>query len=518
MKTQTERLDNHTARLTVDVEPERLENAKVSAAKQLSKRLNIPGFRKGKAPYRIILNYVGEGALLEEAVEALGNEVYQQALDEAGIEPYGPGQLENVNVEGQPVFTFTVPLQPTVELNDYREVRVDYEAPQVTDEDVNRSLKSLQEEYAVVEESHRPVERGNRIGAYIDARLIADADAAGEDAEEDAAETTEPTAEAGEEPESAADEAGADAAEADETGDEHHEGHDHEHEHVVDERTVIHEHNASILLDDDTVPVPGFIEAVTGAVVGETREFELTYPDDEKYGDLAGKPVKFTVTVNRIETVTLPALNDDLAARATADEEKPLTLLELRMRVRENLQRNNDDQALNDHGRETLDAMLERATIRYPEAMVNDQIETYLRRFDSDLRQRGLTLDDYMKILQKTRDDLYDDYREAATKTVERALVMRTIGEIEGLEVTDEQLEAEIERGAETFGDRAAEYRRLFRDTNMRANLRNDMLSQQVMERISLIGRGEAPELPAEGEAASAQSTDAVTEEEGESA
>jgi trigger factor len=257
---------------------------------------------------------------------------------------------------------------------------------------------------------------------------------------------------------------------------------------------------------------------MTGATVGETREFELTYPEGEEYGELAGKPVRFTVTVNKIESVTLPALNDDLAARATAEEEKQLTLLELRMRIRENLERNAQDQATTEHGRKTLGEMVARATIRYPEALVNDQIESYLRRMDNDLRQRGLTLDDYMKILQKTRDDLYAEYRDMAVSTVERALVMRSVAEAEGLEVTDEQLEEEIEQAASGFGDRAGEYRRLFRDRNMRDSLRNDLLSQKTMERISLIGRGEAPELPAPDEAASTQSTDAVPEEKGESA
>jgi len=506
LKTQTERLDNHTARLVVDVEPERLEQAKVAAAKKLSRRLNIPGFRRGKAPYRIIANYVGEGALLEEAVEELGNQIYQEALDEAQIEPYGPGQLEDVKVEGQPVFTFTVPLQPTVDLNDYRDVRVDYTVPEITDDDVNRALKSLQEQFAVVEESHRPVEPGNRITAYIDARLVDEDEATNGEAEsDDAAKDEEPVAEA--ESGDAAEEAGAEESEE-----------KHEHEHIVDERTVIHEHDASVLLDEDTVPAPGFIEALTGAVVGETREFVLTYPDEEAYGQYAGKPVKFTVTVNKIETVTLPALNDELAARATADEKQPLTLLELRMRIRENLERSAREQATREHGRKVLDEMVKRATIRYPEAVINDQIESYLRRMDSDLRQRGLTLDDYLKITQKTRDDLYADYRDVAISTVERALVMRQVAEAEGLEVTDEQLEAEIESAAANFGEQANNYRRLFRDRNMRESLRNDMLSQKVMERISLIGRGEAPELVAQTAAASDESTDAVPEEKGESA
>jgi trigger factor len=99
---QTERLDNHTARFTVELDIDRLEQAKQAAAKKIAKRVNIPGFRKGKVPYKILLNYVGEGALLEDAIEILGNDIYKEALDQSGVDPYGPGQLEDFKVEPQP--------------------------------------------------------------------------------------------------------------------------------------------------------------------------------------------------------------------------------------------------------------------------------------------------------------------------------------------------------------------------------------------------------------------------------
>lgn len=469
MNTQTEHLENHTARLTVEVEPERLEQAKQTAAKNLSKRLNIPGFRKGKAPYRILLNYVGEAAILEDAVEVLGNEIYPKALDESAVEPYGPGSLEDFKVEDKPVFTFIVPLQPAVELNDYRSVSVDYTAPEVTDADVDRSVRSLREQQAVVEDSQEPVALGNRITAYVDGRLVD-----GEETEED--------------------------AEEEEHDHDHEEG---EHAHHVDDKTVIHEHNAVITLDDEGEPAPGFAEALVGAAVGDHREFELTYPEDEKYGELSGKQVKFAVDIQKIENVTLPALNDDFAARVTAEEENPLSLLELRMRIRENLERSAEERARNEHSDKALTAIVEQATIKYPEAMIGEETERFLQRFDQDLRQRGITLDDYMRIYRKSREDLYTDYRETAIRNIERALVLREVASLENVTVTDEDIDAEIERNASQFGMPVEDFRRLYNEPAMRNLLLNDLLSRSVMDRISAIARGEAPELaaaPAEDE------------------
>ncbi len=144
MNVQTERLENHTARLTVALEPARLEKAKIQAAQKLSKRFRIPGFRPGKAPYKVVANYVGEASILEDAFEILGDEIYKAALTESALKPYGPGSLENVLPE-PPTMVFTVPLQPEVELNDYRSVRDTFTAPEVSDEDFERALKQLQE-------------------------------------------------------------------------------------------------------------------------------------------------------------------------------------------------------------------------------------------------------------------------------------------------------------------------------------------------------------------------------------
>ncbi|MEP7290582.1 MAG: trigger factor, partial [Chloroflexota bacterium] len=370
MNIQTERLEDQTARVTVEIDTERLDAAKQKAAQQISRKVNIPGFRKGKVPYRVLLNYVGEPAIVEEAVELLGQEVYKEMLPQTGLDPYGPGMLSDIKTDdATPTFVYIVPLQPSINLAEYRSIQLPYEEPETTDESVNRALKNLQEQNAVVEESHQPVALNNRLTvdlhSYILEAHVEAAEAASAEAEADLADA---------EVEPATDE-----HEHEEEDDHDHEQEDdHGHSHVAGEdgTPYIHEHDMQLMLDEDDEPTPGFNDALVGANVGDSREFVLTFPDDaEKYQDMAGKTVKYYVDVKKIESLTLPDLTDEFAARVTKDEEKQLTLLELRMRVRENLKSRLEENYKSEYVRKALDQIVEGADIRFPEAMVADQVD-----------------------------------------------------------------------------------------------------------------------------------------------
>ncbi len=463
MNIHTEQLADHTAKMTVEIAPDRLEKAKQKAARQISGKVNIPGFRKGKAPYSILVRYFGEDAIVNDAFELLSNEIYRDALVDSGLQPYGPGAFLEGKTDPSPTMIFQVPLQPVVELGDYRAVRLEWAPAEVTDADVDRALKGLQEQNAVTEDSSRPVQAGDRVTVDIHSHIL----------------------EAHTEEESEAEE-----------HDHDHEGHDHDHEHGAD-NAFIHEHDAPIILDAEHEPVPGFGDALVGASVGDVREFDLDIPDSaEEFDDLAGKKAHFSVSVKKIENITLPALNDDLAARITKDEEKPLSLLELRMRVRENLQRMSAERATDDYTRRALDEMVTKADIKYPEAILVDEVEEMLEQFDLQLRQQGFTLKDYLKVMRKSEQEMFNDYRPTAEQRVRRGLVMREIMSAEGIDATPEELEGEIDRMLAPVADEQREnMRALFDDPKMRANILDDLLRRKTTERISAIAKGEAPEL-----------------------
>ncbi len=465
MNIQTERLENHTARLTVSIDAEQLERAKKEAARKLSQRLNIPGFRKGKVPYHIMVQFVGEGAIIEDALELLGNDVYKNALDESGVDPYGPGQLEDFTVDPQPTFKFVVPLQPSASLGDYRSTRLEFTVPTATDKQVDETIRQLLIQRAVIEESHKPVELGNRVIVEMYAKLVE------EPAEGESEHKAEEAAHEGEE--------------------------GHTHEHGLGGGEFIHEHDATLMLsEEDLEPAPGFRQALLGATVDEERIFELTYPDDaEEYEDLAGKRATFKVKVKKIEHVTLPVLNDEFAARVTEQEEKPLTLLELRVRIRENLQKQLEAEAKNEYAGRVLDELVSKATVAFPEALVEDQTNDFLERFDRDLRRQKLTLEDYMRISGKSRDDLKADYRDTAIASVKKSLVLRQVMIDEKLQVEDGRIDAEIDRILTQFGEQKEQMRSAFDTPRMRESIKNDLLEQGVLERIVAIAKGEAPPL-----------------------
>ncbi len=498
MNIQTEQLEDQTARVTVEIDTERLDAAKQKAAQQISRRVNIPGFRKGKVPYRILLNYVGEPAILEDAVELLSKEVYSEVLPQTDLEPYGPGTLTDVKSDQPtPTFVYVVPLQPSVDLRDYRSIREPYEPPETTDNSVKHAMKSLQEQHAVIEESQQPAAADNRVTMDLHSYIIDEHTDSDADDEEDADADTEDEV--------------TDEHEEHEHDDEHDHEHEHDHTHGdEDEGTpYIHEHALQLVLDEDDEPQPGFNENIIGANVGDSREFVLTFPDDaEKYQDMAGKTVKYYVDIKKIETMTLPELTDEFAARVTQDEEKPLTLLELRMRVRENLKNVTDENYRNEYVGKVLDQIVAGAEIKFPEAMVVDQVDSFLQDFDRRLRQQGITLQDYMKIYQKSPDDLYNDYRENAEQTVRRSLVLREIANVEQLAVTDERIDEQIEKIVGQFDDeRQDAVRSMFSaQPNMRDSVRSDLLRDEVLDRIAAVARGEAPTISVP-EAASPEET-----------
>ena len=480
MNIHTERLEDHTARFTVEIEAERFDTAKRKAARKIAKQVRIPGFRKGKAPYHILVQHGFEANIVNDALDDLTQDIYRETLEQTeDIDVYGPGNLEDVKLEEDtaPTFIYTVPLQPTVELNEYRGVRLDYTAPEVTDEMVDDAMNRLQADAAVVEESEEAIVAGNRVTLDIHSEFIDDApeiedvpdeevtdDASEEDSEEDA--------------ESDEDEA---------TDDEE------THKIPVKGDQFLHQHEAAIDLDPENEPIlPGFIDAMVGANVGEDVSFELTIPeDDENYEDIAGRKIKFDVTISKVEVVTLPELNDELAADLTKDEDEQLDLAQLRLRMRENLTTEAENRAKSEYSRDVLDKMVEGADISYPEAMIDTQAESMVEDLDRNFRQQGMSLDMYMKVTGQSREEIKANYRESAIQTIERSLAMREV--LEQLEVTvsDKAIDKQIDTIVSQYGEQAEAFRSVFDTPQMRSSVNDDLINQKVMEAIGAIGKGE---------------------------
>ena len=482
MNIQTEHLDDHTARFTVEIDAERFEKSKRQAARKIANQVRIPGFRKGKAPYNILVQKGFEQQIVMDAVEDLSQTVYRETIEQSDVEPYGPGAFEDFKLDPTITFIYTVPLRPTIELGDYQSVRLDYEAPEITDEQVDDAMKRLQEQEALTEESQQPVAVGNRVTMDVHSEFVDDPAPAETEVTEDAGD--DEADEDGEAPERDAPAAG---------------------------DQFIHEHDLTLRVVEDQELLPGFNDELIGANKDDELEFELTVPEDsEDYPDLVGRKIRFHVSIKNVETVTLPELNDDLAARITADEDEPLTLLQLRVRMRETLENEAERRARGEFSGRVLDEIVGGATIAYPEVMVEESIDSMIRDLDSRLRQQGMTLNDYYNVTGRAEEDLREEYREGAIRSLERSLVLGEIVSDLDLTVPEYKVNNHIDTMLQRFGEQAEGLRSLFDTPNMRSSIVNDLLQEMVTDVLVAIGRGEPlpepqpePE-PADGEAESA--------------
>jgi trigger factor len=435
VKVETEMLEDHQARLVVTVEPERLEQEMIAAAGRIAKQLNIPGFRKGRAPHHIVRRYVGDKALLEEALDPLGQAIYTEALEQGNLEPYLPGSLTDLSVDPL-VMTFLVPLMPVVDLGDYRSLRVPFEAPEVTEQDVEAALKNLRDEQAMLE----PVERAVAIGDV--AMLDITGGVPGED--------------------------GGASAE------------------IIDRESV-----KVLVADESTYPVPGFPQKIVGMQKEETREFSIDVADVEEYDEeVRGKTLSFRVVCREVYQRELPELNDEFA-QSLGDYD---SLNDLRTKLRSQL----EGVALNsaqDLFTDRIFAELEpQASVRYPAQMLDEQIDSLIEDFDKRLREQGLTVEEYLKLNDLTRDQLREEFREPAKRSLLRALMLSQLIEEEALSVSDEEIDDEIETMILSFGSQAAIARQLFSSSLARQSIARRRLVEKAGERLMAIARGEAPD------------------------
>jgi trigger factor len=439
-KVETELRPDREATLRVEVEPERVEKALKLAASRLARQISIPGFRKGKAPYHVILRHVGEEAIYDEALEELGPEVYAQALEEANLHPYGPGSVNDVSFEPL-VLTFSVPLKPLVELGDYRAVRLPFEVPEVTNAEVEEMLEDMRDDQAALSPVGRPLKMGD-IGTFDILATVPPQD-----------EEAEP-------------------------------------ERLIDRKAT------NVLIDEEaTYPLPGFSEKVVGMSADETRTFDLEVDEgfvEEEH--LKGAVAHFEVTCSKVWERELPALDDEFA-KSIGDYDN---LLELRADVRKKLEETALREARADYANQVLGAIVEQATIEYPQVMLEEWLGDVVKEFEDRLREGGLTLDDYIKIKGISRDEIRKELRPAAEQRLRRALVLGTVVEAERLEIGQDEVGDEIETMILSFGDQAALARQLMSGEDSKRSIANRLLTQKAIDRLIEIARGEAPELPQE--------------------
>lgn len=428
-KVQIEILDDHQAQLTVKVEDKRVQEAYQVAAQRIGKRIRIPGFRPGKAPYHVIVSQVGLEALQDEVLDTLGQEVYVEALRESGLKPYAPGSLMDYTLDPM-VLTFVVPLQPDVDLGDYRALRISFEVPDLADEFVEKAINTLRERTAILEPVDRPAEVGDLVIVDIVGNVEGTADVLS-----------------------------------------------------LDQEAV-----SFVVGEAADEQLPGLAQQLVGLTVGEMRSFDLPIPDDEGVDEeIRGKIAHIEVTCQQVHRRELLELNDEFA-RSVSDFD---TLEDLRGDVRKTLQATLEEAVASQYADRALEALLEGATVRFPPVMVEEEIDELIDDFEKDLKEQRLTLREYLRINNLTMEDMRGDLRSLAEDRLRTVLILARFTEQEGLTVSDEEVEDEIKTLSLSFSTEAEVAQRVLAGREGKRIVRNRLILDKIKARLTAITKGE---------------------------
>ena len=412
-----EKLSSNKAKLTIVVPAEQFDEAMNKAYLKMRGRINVPGFRKGKAPRKLIETMYGEGVFYDDALDIIFPEVYPAAIEAEGLKPVDRPEV-NVEEIGQGKdlkFTCEVFVRPDVELGQYKGLEVEVEQQVVTDEMVDTRIKQDQQKASrTVDVEDRPVATGDTVKL---------------------------------------DYAGTVDGVAFEGG-------------TAQDQTLVIGSNTFI---------PGFEDQMIGMSIGEEKDLNVTFPEQYHAENLAGKAAVFHVKVNGITVTEMPELDDDFAADVsdftTFAEYKESIVKELNDRAA----KNNEVAVEN----ALVEKAVENATIDVPEAMITEQTEYILREMEMRMMYQGLRMQDYLKYTGQTKEQLQEAYRGEGEKRVRIELTLEAIRKAEGIEPTEEEINAQIAEQAERMGQKVEDF-----EKTLTAEQRGYLADQAAVQKV----------------------------------
>ena len=412
-----EKLSSNKAKLTIVVPAEQFDEAMNKAYLKMRGRINVPGFRKGKAPRKLIETMYGEGVFYDDALDIIFPEVYPAAIEAEGLKPVDRPEV-NVEEIGQGKdlkFTCEVFVRPDVELGQYKGLEVEVEQQVVTDEMVDTRIKQDQQK------ASRTVDVEDRAVATGDTVKL--------------------------------DYAGTVDGVAFEGG-------------TAKDQTLVIGSNTFI---------PGFEDQMIGMQIGEEKDLNVTFPEQYHAENLAGKAAVFHVKVNGITVTEMPELDDDFAA----DVSDFTTFAEYRESIVKEL---NDRAARNNEvavENALVEKAVENATIDVPEAMITEQTEYILREMEMRMMYQGLRMQDYLKYTGQTKEQLQEAYRGEGEKRVRIELTLEAIRKAEGIEPTEEEINAQIAEQAERMGQKVEDF-----EKTLTAEQRGYLADQAAVQKV----------------------------------
>ena len=369
------------------VSKEAYDKAEDEAYKKQVKTINVPGFRKGKAPKSIIKKIYGNGVFFDDAMNACIPDAFDEAVKEAGLEVVGMPKFDLVSSDGDFVLKAEGFVKPTVTIDGYKGIEAEKKVAEVTDDEVNAELDRVRERNArTIEVTDRACAMGDT--ANIDFEGFVDG--------------------------------------------------------VAFEGGKGEGHNLKL---GSGAFIPGFEDQIVGKSIGEEFDVNVTFPEDYNAKELAGKSAVFKTKVNSISFDELPVADDEFAKDVSEFD----TLDEYKADIKAKMVKKNEDKAQGEFENALAEALIEKLVAEIPEPMFEAETENYVRDYDNRLRASGLDLNTYFKYTGLTLDSLRKEMRPQAEKQVKVRLALEKIAELESLTVADEEIEGEYKRISEAY-------------------------------------------------------------------
>jgi len=418
--------------LNIEVEPDEMNSYLERAYRNVVQRVNIPGFRKGKAPRSVVERHVGKDALLSQAMDFMVPEITSKAIKEKELEPAVPPKMEVVELDPVTIKA-TVALRPKIDLNDYKLLRVEKEDnTEIAQEHVERVLGQMHSDSLPWEPAHGAANFGDMV--TLDVLGLVDGKT------------------------------------------------------VVDNKGV-----ALILAKGSSRPVPNFSERLEGIKQDERRENSLTFPEDHPEKEVAGKDCLFTVTATEIKE-KLPSIIDDEFAKGIGEGFESLEAL--RARIKQDLTDQSNMETMRVYEDRVVAKVIESANVEVSEILVEHEIDHILADEEATMKQKRLSMEDYLSRVGKSADELRADIRDGARERLVKAITLEKVTQEEGIEITSDEVDAEIGSIIQQSPGAEDMITRLFQSTGGRERLLSSLRTRKAIHRLVEIASGDSPPNP----------------------
>lgn len=391
MLKNVEKMEGNRVKLEIEVAAPDVDTALAKSYRQVVKKINLPGFRKGKVPRRILESRFGPEILHEDALEMLVPDAYEAALEEADLDPINNPEFELLQIEeSKPlIFNAVFEVLPPVELGEYRGLEVEQEKAEVDDIQIDHHLYMLREQNArLVPREEGSVNKGDLVQidfkGYVEGELFEGGEA----------------------------------------------------------------EDYSLEIGSGSF-IPGFEDQLIGSVQDEEREIKVTFPEHYRKEDIAGKEATFKVVVKQIKEKQLPELDDEFVKEVSEFE----TLAEMKADLKEKLLKNAEDQSRAKLEEVLIEKVSAAAAVEPPKILVDRQIDRMVGDLENYLRYQGMGLDQFLELSGKDKDEVREERREEAEKRTKANLVLDAIAKKEGITADDSELKEKIEEIATTYND-----------------------------------------------------------------